>query len=61
MHKYRLYYLSDADDANWQQCATVEPVNIGDVMELSCGLFHVVCDINQQKTLPRLVLSKSSQ
>ena len=61
MHKYRLYYLSDADDANWKKCATNYAVEIGDVLELSCGFYHVVCAITQQKTGIRLDLSKSCQ
>lgn len=61
MHKYRLYYLSDGDDANWKKCGTKRAVEIGDVLQLSCGFYHVVCAITQQKTDVRLDLSKSCQ
>lgn len=61
MHKYRLYYLSDGDDANWRKCGTKDPVEIGDVLQLSCDFYHVVCDITQQKTGIRLDVSKSCQ
>ena len=61
MHKYRLHYLADCDDANWKKCATNEAVQIGDVLQLSCGFYHVVCSITQQKTGIRLDLSESCQ
>jgi len=61
MHKYRLHYLADGDDANWKKCGTTEPVKIGDVLQLSGGFYHVVSLIIQQKTGIRLDLSKSCQ
>jgi hypothetical protein len=61
MHKYRLYYLSDVDDANWKKCQTTESVGVGDVLQLACGYYHVVCEITHQKTGVRLDLSKSCQ
>ena len=61
MFEYRLYYLSDGDDANWKKCGTNLVVEVGDVLELSCGFYHVVCDITKQKTGIRLDMSKSCQ
>lgn len=61
MYKYRLHYLADNDDANWKKCGTKEPVEIGDVLQLACGYYHVVTAITQQKTQTRLDLSQSGQ
>ena len=61
MHEYRLHYLADGDDANWKKCGTDKAVEIGDVLQLSCGFYHVVCRITEQKTGIRLDLSHSCQ
>jgi len=61
MHEYRLHYLADAVDMNWKKCASKTSVCEGDVLELSCGFYHVVCSVIRQKTGIRLDLSKSCQ
>ena len=61
MPQYKLYYLSDCDDANWLRCDTEAEVEIGDILRLSCGFFHVVCAMKQLKKEIRLDVSKSCQ
>lgn len=61
MNDYRLYYLADGDDANWKKCRAKQEVQLGDILQLSCGFYHVVCKIIQQKNGVRLGVSKSCQ
>lgn len=61
MYKYRIHYLADMDDANWKTYESNEEVKVGDVLELACGLFHMVVAIRKQKTGTRIDVSRSSQ
>jgi predicted RNase H-related nuclease YkuK (DUF458 family) len=61
MNRYKLYYLSDCDDANWPRCETETEVEVGDILRLSCGFYHVVCAKKQLKKEIRLDVSKSCQ
>lgn len=61
MHRYKLHYLSDGDDANWVRCETETEVEVGDVLRLSCGFYHVICAKKQLKKEIRLDVSKSCQ
>lgn len=61
MYQYKLYYLSDGDDANWSRCKTKQEVEIGDILHLACGFYHVVCGLKQLKSEIRLDVSKSCQ
>lgn len=61
MYEYRVHYLADCDDDNWKKYQSDQPLKIGDVIELSLGLQHVVCAIKQQKTGVRIDVSKSAQ
>jgi len=61
MHKYRLYYLADADDMNDKTYSSETEVKRGEIITLGCGFYYMVIDINQQKSGIRLDLSKSSQ
>jgi len=59
--KYRLHYLADADDMNWKTYESETPVQVGDVIQLSCGYYHQETEALQQKTGIRLEVSKSCQ
>ena len=61
MYEYRIHYLADSDDANWKKYQSNHPLKVGEVIELSLGLQHVVCAIKQQKTGVRIDVSKSAQ
>lgn len=61
MYEYRIHYLADMDDANWKKYESGSELHVGDVIQLACGFYHVVCDIKQQKTGVRIDVSKSSQ
>ena len=61
MFEYRIHYLADCDDANWKKYSSEAQLKIGDIIELACGLYHVVCAIKPQKTGTRIDVSKSAQ
>ncbi|MBU0538384.1 MAG: hypothetical protein KKG00_00535 [Bacteroidetes bacterium] len=61
MFEYRIHYLADCDDANWKKYSSEVQLNVGDIIELACGLHHVVCAIKPQKTGIRIDVSKSAQ
>ncbi len=49
MHKYRLYYLADGDDADPTFYESESPVTAGDVIRLpETGLFHQAIRLQPQ-------------